>query len=350
MEAENIPTYVIVDTNIFVYGTRLFTSSMGIAFLYAIRRANISFLLPEIIELELRKNTHKMMMDAINSISENYRLIEMVMGSRDDYKVPDEEKISARVDERLNEFGEIIKIPISFEHTKNALNRIMEEIPPNSPNNQQYKDSLIWEAILEVGKGANVHFITHDKAFYEKREPNKGSAKSLLLDADRLASDIQIHYEIEEFLEKIRDEIPPVNKSEISANILDEIKPYLQDRSEKIGYVIGEMVDAEISPFLTEKNDVLAVKFKLKINVKDVLIPNTNERTDGVEIIEGNCELNQQSTAIENLQFDRFTVHDLYGNDFPQYGHIYLRAGGIVLGRKTIPYQYRGDLPWYEEK
>jgi hypothetical protein len=73
----------------------------------------------------------------------------------------------------------------SIEHARAALRRVNEETPPNGSKNQQFKDSAIWEAVLELAANHRVHFVTKDTGFYEGRDLKRGLAKQLSYECRR---------------------------------------------------------------------------------------------------------------------------------------------------------------------
>ena len=93
------------------------------------------------------------------------------MGFRDSYEVPNKAQLEAAVKERLTDLEDvIIRIFFTFEHAKSALRRINEKTQPNGENNQQFKDSAIWEAILTLSDSYTIYFISADKHFFKNRE------------------------------------------------------------------------------------------------------------------------------------------------------------------------------------
>src|SRR5687767_1960869 len=104
----------------------------------------------------------------------------MLMGSADDYQVPSEAEFEESAKSRLQELNSLLRrVPFTLEHAKSALKRVNDETPPNGPKNQQFKDSAIWEAVIELSETYPVHFVTEDKGFFEGREIRRGLAQAL---------------------------------------------------------------------------------------------------------------------------------------------------------------------------
>jgi hypothetical protein len=201
--------FLVLDTNILVYATRLLSTSLGAAVIYTLQQTGRNLALPEVIEEETKKHTLKQGKEAIENIQENYFLIEQLMGDRDDYRVPSEDQLSERVEMRLKEFGDLIfRTKFTLEHAKSALRRVTEESPPNGYKNQQFKDSAIWEAILELAKLGDVDFVTEDKGFFKGRNPQLGLAKNLEYESKQVPGSMRVFYELGSYLESIKEELP----------------------------------------------------------------------------------------------------------------------------------------------
>ena len=335
-------THVIIDTGVFVYRTRLLSTSLGAAFIYSLDRTGFKIGLPEVIELEVMKHTKISLNKAISQIEEGYRIIETTMGSRDDYKVPTEVEIEKTVANRFEELSDFIsRIPFTFDHAKAALMRVVNEIPPNRPKDQQYKDSAIWEAVLEQSKKTNVHFITEDKAFFQARDPKKGLASELINEVENLENTILVHYQLENYLKSIQDEILELNEDAISTAIVNLIIDQLLERAADKNYQLGNLSRHKIEAFVTERPQILAVKFRIEFEVFNVTLNDRNDLSDGVEIVEGNCSFNTVGNEVSDILFDKISIKDLDGNQIPGHGHYFLQVNGLVLGRKRISHQIR---------
>ena len=47
--------------------------------------------------------------------------------------------------------------------------RVNNEEAPSRQGSQQYKDCLLWEAVLELLRSYEVHFVTDDGDFYKDK-------------------------------------------------------------------------------------------------------------------------------------------------------------------------------------
>lgn len=338
--------YVVVDTGVLVHRTRLLSTALGAAFLYSLSRTGYKIALPEVIELEVAKHTEILVREAISMIDEGYRTIEVTMGSRDDYKVPTEELIENRVIDRFDELNDlIVRIPFTFDHAKSALLRVLGDVPPNRPKDQQFKDSAIWEAVIDASTSADVHFVSEDKSFFEDRDPKKGVASELQDDIDRAENRIFVHYGLDEYLGVIRDEIPALDEVAIARAIAESLVDQLLERAASKGFQRGSLASHRIEAFVTERPQMLAIKFQLEFEVFDVPYLDMDETADGIEAIEGNCSFNTGSGEVADIQLDSISIRDFEGKQIPGHGHAFIRAGSITLGRGRISHRILEPLP-----
>ena len=126
MSAEQKPICVVIDANIWLQDSNLLMrTAMGSALLYILKQSNGKIGLPEIIEEELTRNLVENGLKAIQQIDKGFKSIEIIMGFRDSYEVPNKAQLEAAVKERLTDLDDvIIRIFFTFEHAKSALRRI----------------------------------------------------------------------------------------------------------------------------------------------------------------------------------------------------------------------------------
>jgi len=302
-------------------------------------------MLPEVIEEEITKHTVKRGLDAVQNIKENYRLIEQLMGIRDDFRVPAHDDFLTRVSQRLLELEGIVhRSPFTFKQAKAALKRVMDESPPNGHKNQQYKDSVIWEAILDLAQESDVDFVTDDKAFFKDRNPQKGLADNLKQDCENVPGDICVFHQISDYLQSVKEELPPLDYFEIAKIINDAIWEKLNEKAKNKGFELLELIDHEISAFLTEKSNIIAIEFEISYRTQGVRLPGSEEIVEAVEVVKGDCTYEILEKHVLDVQLGNIILEDIFGERIPAFGEVFLRVNNVILGRKTIPYTLRERL------
>ena len=339
-------TNIVIDTGVWIYGTRLLSSALGASLLYAIKAAGYTLALPEVIKEEIRKHTVKAGSEAINQIGEQYRLIEMLMGSRDDYRVPTPDDFRIRVESRLSELDVPLReISFTLEHARSALRRVLEETPPNGYKNQQFKDSAIWEALLELSKEENVVFITEDKAFFEDKKPDRGVATNLKAEANVAPYNIDVYFGLSAFLDTIVEELPRLDTAEIANRIHQQLYDQLCREATDKGFTLTRLTDAGISPYLTEQSGLLAIDFELLYEAAGVVPQGETSPVPAIRHVEGDCSWKLGEHTVSDMRLTRQKLLTPGGEEIPGFGHQYFAVGGITIGRRIHKYRLKEPIP-----
>jgi flagellar biosynthesis chaperone FliJ len=339
----NRKSFLVLDTNIW-YTTLLLSTPAGAAVIYSLSQFKRKLALPEVIEEEIKKQAYKRGTEAVLEIQKNYRIIEQLMGERDNYQLPSNDEFVARVDSRLIELEQFIhKTEFTLSHAKSALKRVLEKTPPND-RSQQFKDSAIWESLLELAKEADVYFVTADKAFFKNSEPSKGMASNLLEDCKNVSGTICLYYELSDYLGAIKKDEPPFNKRIVIDKINQSIMVKLSKMAVEKGYILGDISKAEVQAFLTENHELIALEFEINYSVSEVLIHESGVVTEATLIVKGNCGYKIANDDVSDIEFDNINMVSKEGERIPSYGLHVLRAGINTCGRTTIPYRLKTEL------
>jgi len=339
MDTDN-SVVVVIDTSIWIE-TRLLRSPLGAGLLYEIYRNNLKIYLPEIIEMEIMKNTIKTGIEACERIKKGYELIEILCGERDDYRLPDENQIEAAILKRLQQLKPVIeRTPFEFSHAKAALIRVMYGTPPNGPKNQQFKDSCIWETIKELASDNVVYFITEDKAFFNENNYNKGINN--ILESELDGKKVVIYSKIESFLDKMRQEQPAFDSDRIADLIKEKVEKMLPDSQMKNWVQINSISDKSIKAFLTEEPNSIAMSFRIEFTLT-LLDPMSNSHTEGKGVIEGEGTLLVKNCSINNIQLKTISTYNL-GGDLLSRSVTICGGSGAVIGRKVVPFRRKHPL------
>jgi hypothetical protein len=143
-------TCVVVDTNVW-RSHQMLRSPTGTALVFYLRSSGASIGLPEVIEREVEKQILARMAEAADEITDQFGVIQAVMGARSQFSLPSPDDVRRAIMSRLEELDRLfVRVRFTQEHATRALDRVNAESAPNSKGNQQFKDSAIWEAILEL--------------------------------------------------------------------------------------------------------------------------------------------------------------------------------------------------------
>lgn len=349
MQEDNKEICVVIDTNILVSNSSLLLKTpLGSALLYILKRSNGRIGLPEIIEDEVIKHTIRVGRKAIEEINSSFKIIEILMGGRSSYDLPDESQLEKVARERFTELDPlIIRIPFTFDHAKSALRRINEESQPNWHKNQQFKDSAIWEAILSILNSYTVYFITNDNAFYKSRSADTGKlADNLLEDCRKIGGNVYIYKDLDSCLKVLRENVPALDERSIIQEIDHIINPNLvRERISETGFeIISLAIDlSSVSAFLTEAMGKLALTFKIKYHLYDVQNRGASERKDAILTAAGDCLYEPDTNIISDVRmdFERMTWLEPTG-ELGRRGTVYMSAS--MGDDNRIEYTFREPL------
>lgn len=187
---------VVIDTNIW-RSQLLLNTPTGVSLVYALGRQGGYIGIPEVVERELATQVVQAGLEAVGELQKPSRIIEALTG-RAFGPLPTEADLRTAVDARITELSPIlVRVPFTLEHARAALDMVVAKLPPNGSQNQQFKDSAIWQAVLDLSSRYNVHFITNDRAFLlDRTDPSGGLAPNLHEDCTRLGGSVCVHCDL----------------------------------------------------------------------------------------------------------------------------------------------------------
>ena len=310
MSAEQKPVCVVIDANIWLQDSNfLLRTALGSALIYILKIINGKIGLPSVLEEEITRNTIAKGVKAAEEIKKTFKSISVIMRSHSPYKVPDEAEIKSAVQARITELDSLFhRVDFTWEHAQSALKRINEKSPPNN-NNQQFKDSVIWEAILELLSSYVVHFVTKDDAFYKDRKPKINSlAKNLLSDCNKREGIVYIYPDMASCLKVIQEDVPPLDLNSLIVKIDSYINSKLlkRDLAMDVGFEVGCLAVelSSVSPFFTENQEELALTFELCYQCYDVENTGIDERRNAVLKVKGDCLYKIDNQVISDIDMD----------------------------------------------
>jgi len=335
-------TCILLDTNIW-RSTLLLRSGLGPALMHLINVANIRIAVPEVIEGEITKQIINLAKDSSEKIERGFRDLGAILGAHRSYEIPKEEEIREAITKRFEELDQfVVRINFTLDHAKKALNRVNEKIPPSSSKVQQFKDAAIWEAALELGKEFQLFLITQDGDFFEDRE-RKSLNSVLKKECEELGVSIRIFSDLAILLSYLRDEAPKIDYDKIANSVYCNISNQLKMPVSRNGLRITDIRKPNISAFITENHDVLALDFEIMFDAIDIEGGTTEPKRNPIIVVEGDAKF-QISTddATESRIHSIETRWETEEGEVLKDRHVFLHAGTIYIGRQPdIPYSVR---------
>lgn len=328
------PICVALDTNVWL-SDHLLSTRWGAALLHAVEKHNGKLALIEVVKLELQKHVVKQGMEAVERVLSDSRKIQNLTGKTVPQITVSEEDFSEGLQQRLDTLSPLlIDIPFTLDHAKRALERVVADRPPNGPKNQQYKDSVIWEAALDLSQSYAVYLVTKDNGFFKGgKKENSELATELLKDCRLVGGTVLVFRSVEECVESLQETAPLRNMVAVSLAIDLVISGRIrQDVSEK-GFDLGEMINRHCIEAPTPDPSALAVSFQLTYRMIDVASPEGVPRDDATVFAKGDCAYNPFDGNVTEARLSRleFAWTDAEGEH--RNANIFLSVGSVAHGQ-----------------
>jgi hypothetical protein len=279
-------------------------------------------------------------MEAISGIRKHFDTLNTIKGTKYSYTVPTKEEIEIGIHSRLHELEKLLKrVPFKWEHAQRALQRIMAETPPNGPQNQQFKDSAIWEAILELSRLYTIHWITNDMGFFKDGKPEKGLAANLLDDCKKIETEIYPYNDLVPCLQALTKKVVALNSDAIGKEIGRRIIEDLRRSAYRENLAVEDRPEVKLQAFPTAKNEILALSYQMTYPVIDLMGGPYTQPTGGTLEVIGSASYNTNNETVEDARLEKIEMtwvdaqgrlrkprtSVLYGTDVSQlrFGHGY---------------------------
>ncbi len=156
---------ILPDTNIWL-SDHMLRVRTGASLLHTVDRLDAVIGFPEVVDLELKAQWERVSRATLQKARDIEQTLRGMSESVPLIRLPTEESLTKAYDTRIVELGKLlVRVPLTPEHVRGALQRVIAHLPPSGPNNEQFRDTTIWEAALQLAATFDVHFITGDKGF-----------------------------------------------------------------------------------------------------------------------------------------------------------------------------------------
>lgn len=220
------PVLVVIDTNVAILETHLFFKKLGPELLAAMRKAGARLVVPDILRQEYIKHYVEIGQAARGQLQKGASMARPFFDQQPPDFFPSEEEIGDRARRFLESLRDvIIFVPQTEELLLATSRRVMANMAPCSKTDHGFKDCLIWESVLSVADGSELHLVSKDKAFYQEGSPDR-LADAIL--AETQAKGILMHghsakgsNSLESVLKAVLSHVPAENPN--SLNVIDTI-------------------------------------------------------------------------------------------------------------------------------
>lgn len=263
-------TLICLDTNAW-YSESLLHSAVGSAVIYLATSQKHKLLFPDIVARELEHLTVRSALEHLDDATESIRQVHEMLGTKGGYFATEvsEESLRNAFRKRLHNLSPILQASATSDQERRAaFDRIVECRLPNSPKNQQAKDSLLWEHLLSMPTRSRVQVVTNDNAFYEggTRE-SKSLATSFAKDASDRNIEIEVFRDCSSLLEANHPAEPNIDSERIRDMLAQNVAEILREtvatklRGEP---AIATAPNFTFSVFLTADPNILAIVLTIK--------------------------------------------------------------------------------------
>jgi hypothetical protein len=308
----DVPYYVVLDANVWVT-ERLLQSSLGSAVLFALTGSHALIGLPEVIEIEVKSVLTTQAEEAVEELRRSTHLLRQLSGQRATHHVPTSEAIQEGMAQRWTELGGILmRIPFTLEQAKAALRRSVEKIPPSGMNNEQFRDSCIWEAAFGLSAERTVHLVTNDSAFYEGRDRSRGLlSEPLRQELAESGREIRIYSSVRDLLARMDTAVLVLDEAAIADGIVQAIRPRAREIAGEgdRGLDLGPLRGTRISGYATPKPSVVAVSFQVWFELEGVEAQeDTDHKAEATLRVGGSCSYDPNLNEVSEIEIKEWST------------------------------------------
>jgi hypothetical protein len=325
---------------------RLLRSSMGAALIHLLVQKQWRIGLPDIVKDETTWQLIDEGVKAIEGVQERTRLLEQLAGQPPRGSLFDDAAIRLGIDQRWQELAPVIeRLPLSMDIVRAALDRVIRKIPPAN-RSEQFRDCCVWEQAVHMAGQCEVHLVTDDKDFYEKRDHAQGLAKELRDHAAKLRHRILLHRTIVECVKSLEQAVPiGIEDQDALAQMISAyVEPELKKKAAERNFELGSVTRFSVESFPTDKPTAIAISYELTYELTDQNTP--QQRSSATVTAYGNCTFNPIARTVSDLRPDRETfswidVQGVLQQNTNHYVYAHMAMAPSVEFRSSVPWAAR---------
>ena len=311
---------VILDSNAWVYGSGLLREAPGVALLRTIAQSGGLVGLPEVVEREVEHLAQRAVSEVWST--RHIRGLRNVLGA----SLPESAPEGLWAQRRFTQLeGQLLRLPFEDHHGREAFVRVVNKVAPNSPDDQQYKDTLLWLAVLDAAKERPVHFITSDGGFYsDKKKPEKGLAGALQQDVAVSSYPVDVFFKVADCLAALDKSKPAIDLDAFIPGVTDLIRgPFSEQVAERRGQY-GAVVSVRGAAH--DVNDPAKVAVDLFVTFEAEFETPAGARVNGTAVFRLTAEGTRDGTGTLGApRLEEVKYYD--ANDTYLFGNLFLYIG-----------------------
>lgn len=149
-------------------------SHLSASLIYLIEQHAATLGVPEVVSIEVQDHLVATFKKSLGQVTAGLDRLRMILGKAPDPGMPGEVAVSEALERRLRELGSlVVHVPLEDRHHVAAGQMVLCGMAPNSPRGQQFKDCLLWQAVLDLAEDYDVVLASNDGGFYRDTESDQ---------------------------------------------------------------------------------------------------------------------------------------------------------------------------------
>ncbi len=222
----------------------------------------------------------------------------------------------------------LLRLPTTDDQLHRAYERVLMCRPPNGPKNQQFKDSVIWEAVLDLAADYDVHLVSQDGAFHHTE---------LAGEIAQSKRSIKQYKNLDDLLKTIEPDRPLLDTAATVPAIEDAVVAGVNQAmsSASYGLACGERLGASLEGFPTDTPALLVMRFVLRfapLRMDEAAVMATEI------IVIGECEFNSATERVTEYILQRIMLVQPE-EQYPRgivFGNMRVIGGGIMSAGEPL--------------
>jgi hypothetical protein len=183
--------------------------------------------------------------------------------------LPTDEQVDQKVQEIFANSGiETLEVAFSLESAKSSFPKTIEKLP-HSDRTQEFKDGVLWADCCRLLEDDDVCLVTSDKAFYAARDYSKELATNLTEEVSAAKHSIRLFTSLGELLKDLKTEVA-LDIDSLANTLIQEQRTTIESTLSRNGFQLGERMSVSRALYVTERPNILYLKFTLEFACDDI--------------------------------------------------------------------------------
>lgn len=315
---------VVLDTN-HLDQTGLLKDPLTIAMLFYLGQLQGQLVLPAVVKGEWLEHWVAHVRKQYKTFSSTGAWLSGHVDGVPSFEIDIESAAQKALTARLDELGDLlVEEPTGEDDWRGAGEMVLAKRPPTTEGSQQFKDSLLWQALLRIGQHQKVLLVSSDKGFVAAL--GEGLEPSLAAEAEELRADIELVRSRQDLLDLMKANAKDftVNLEGMWAAIEDPFVTAVDEVLYEQGMEVGADVGWGTDVFATGDPRTVAVSIEMRAQLDDLSDPTADMpwyvSATGSALM--NVETWELDVSLEAVTFTAATAHGDVDRDLLSSGPV----------------------------